>query len=247
MGIFSRLTRASLDQARAEGVRFVFNTPNRYSLPGYLKLGWTLVGRTTVMVRPLRPGRIVASIRARHDDVAEADAESRVGADPERSVDALLDVGTTLEALIARNDAHLASGIRTARSSAFLRWRYARAPSLEYRACWVGDGEPHAAMIYRRTRRRGMVELSLADLMFDEPRWGRAVVRDVLAEGQADYAVAHCAWSSPHRAVLLGAGFLPVPRLGPNFTVRLLGEAGQDPHPACARNWRLSLGDLEVF
>jgi len=58
MGIFSRLTSACVDRARAEGVHLVFNTPNQYSMPGYLKLGWTHVGRSTVFVRPLRPARM---------------------------------------------------------------------------------------------------------------------------------------------------------------------------------------------
>ena len=39
-GLFTALTLHGLDELRADGVDFVFNTPNAQSLPGYLKMGW---------------------------------------------------------------------------------------------------------------------------------------------------------------------------------------------------------------
>lgn len=52
-GVFSRLTLAVLEQVRAQGVSFVFNTPDRYSRPGYLRVGWQEVTKVPVFVRPL--------------------------------------------------------------------------------------------------------------------------------------------------------------------------------------------------
>ena len=43
-GLFTRLTMLGLDEMRADGVDFVFNTPNSQSRPGYLKMGWREVG-----------------------------------------------------------------------------------------------------------------------------------------------------------------------------------------------------------
>ncbi len=43
-GIFKALTLHALDVARDDGVDFVFNTPNEQSRPGYLKMGWQVVG-----------------------------------------------------------------------------------------------------------------------------------------------------------------------------------------------------------
>jgi hypothetical protein len=243
LGVFSRLTRASLEQATTEGVRFVFNTPNQYSLPGYLKLGWTFVGRTTVMVRPLRPLRMARGAFVKDAGTAEADAAGQDG----RPINELLADSAAVDALVHRDDASLVSGIRTNRSAAYLRWRYGQAPSLRYGALWAGESGLRAAAIFRRTRRRGLTELSIPELLFDDARWGRRVVRDVLAGAPADYAVAHCAWRSLHRRVLLSLGFLPVPRVGPNFTVRPLGDGTAGIDPTTAGNWRLSLGDLEVF
>ena len=44
-GLFTRLTKAALPELVADGVKFVFNTPNDQSRPGYLKMGWQAVGR----------------------------------------------------------------------------------------------------------------------------------------------------------------------------------------------------------
>jgi GNAT superfamily N-acetyltransferase len=55
-GIFTRLTLAALDELRAEGVDFVFNTPNDQSRPGYLKMGWHLVARPPHQPHRDRPG-----------------------------------------------------------------------------------------------------------------------------------------------------------------------------------------------
>jgi GNAT superfamily N-acetyltransferase len=50
-GLFKALTMHGIEQVRADGVDFVFNTPNSQSLPGYLKMGWREVGRLPAAVR----------------------------------------------------------------------------------------------------------------------------------------------------------------------------------------------------
>jgi GNAT superfamily N-acetyltransferase len=57
-GVFSRLTRMALEELMSEGVDFVFNTPNEKSRPGYLKMGWHVVGRLPVLARPRSIGRL---------------------------------------------------------------------------------------------------------------------------------------------------------------------------------------------
>ena len=58
-GIFRRLTLTAVDELIAEGVDFVFNTPNRESMAGNLALGWATVGRVpiTAHVRGLASAR----------------------------------------------------------------------------------------------------------------------------------------------------------------------------------------------
>ncbi len=59
-----------------DGVDVVFNTPNDQSRPGYLKMGWSEVGRVPVAVRlrsALSARRVAGALR---DDAADwLDAE----------------------------------------------------------------------------------------------------------------------------------------------------------------------------
>ena len=59
-GLFRALTMHGLESVRAEGVDFVFNTPNDQSRPGYLKMGWREVGRLPAAVRFTGPTGHVA-------------------------------------------------------------------------------------------------------------------------------------------------------------------------------------------
>jgi hypothetical protein len=54
-GIFKRLTLALADACAADGVAFVFNTPNQQSRPGYLKMAWQDAGRLPVALTPVWP------------------------------------------------------------------------------------------------------------------------------------------------------------------------------------------------
>ena len=66
--IFTRLTLHALDELVAEGVEFVFNTPNEQSRPGYLKMGWQVVGQLPTAVafhRWKRPTPMLPATRSR--------------------------------------------------------------------------------------------------------------------------------------------------------------------------------------
>ena len=71
-GIFQRLTLQALTELADDGVDLVFNTPNDQSRPGYLKMGWTVVERLPVAVRPRGIGGVVRMART---------ARSRAAAD----------------------------------------------------------------------------------------------------------------------------------------------------------------------
>jgi hypothetical protein len=154
-----------------------------------------------------------------------------------------------VEALLEQDDQQRTGWIRTSRSADFLRWRYARVPSLAYFACWLGDSRaPEAGVIFRRHRRRGMREVLLSEVLVRRA-FGQVpgLVRRVLAAVDADYLVAYAPRRSAHWWGLVRAGFVPVPRLGPFFTVRPLTPAGAEVSPGRLERWYLSLGDLELF
>ncbi len=81
-GFFEHMTTALTERLAAEGFDLTFNTPNQFSLPGYLKMGWAEVGRLPLRVKVRRPARVLgAAARValrRADPGAPADFSAEV-------------------------------------------------------------------------------------------------------------------------------------------------------------------------
>jgi hypothetical protein len=247
-GIFSRLTLALVDQMTKEGVAFVFNTPNQKSGPGYLKMGWSVVGRMAMWFRPLRARRLITAWlgRQRTDECEQMD---RAMAEKVASPELLLRESEAAELLArwAGTDHRLA----TALTPAYLRWRYAEVPGFEYKAAWSFRGGEGAAVVFRIKRHGSIRELRFCEILAaptrDSVRLGSKLVRDVVRQVDADISSAIAAPGTPEQRVLLRAGFLPVPRAAPLLTARPLGLQAMEVDPLQSANWRLSIGTLELF
>lgn len=234
-GIFRRLTEELLARTRDDDAPIVFNTPNDKSRPGYLKMGWGLVGRVPLWVAP-RP-RLVGSILSGRSGATDVE-------EPPRG--SVKEVVAGLDEALLRNDRERRRGrLHTVRSRDYLTWRYARPPGLRYGA----RAEEHAALFYALRSRSGRRELTLVDvLMESSPRGARAarsLARQLLAEVEVDYAAVSpaCRWES---VALLSAGFVPAFRIGPWLTARSNG-AGAPAELMDPGRWACSIGDLELF
>ncbi len=230
LGLFTKLTLGAIDELRAEGVDFVFNTPNDQSRPGYLKMGWSVVGRIPVPTRPLTIAGAVRMARAR----VPADHFSAASDIGVPAADVLAD-DTAITALLDARPA--VDRLRTALSPAVLRWRYG-GDLLQYRAVVGTRGLGDGVAIVRVRRRGAAKELALALVLAPDPARARALVGATLraARREADYVVAIGDRPNPT--------FVPLPGAGPTLTWREVATA--DPMPALAQ-WSLSLGDIELF
>jgi GNAT superfamily N-acetyltransferase len=250
LGIFSRLTQASLERARAEGVNLIFNTPNAQSMPGYLKLGWHLVGRPRLLSRVLNPARVAARLLwPRQTKLTEADLSTLFRSSP-RPVDSIFDYSDHVERIVALDDLLCASAVRTDRSASFFRWRYASAPSLQYFALWTGETPVTGLLIFRPNIRQGLREIMLCEFLigYGAAAHARELFDSLARSVRADYIVAAATPGTQHWGMLRRAGFLPVrQRAGVNFTVLPLNLPAAELNPTRLENWRLSLGDLELF
>jgi GNAT superfamily N-acetyltransferase len=248
-GVFSRLTLALVERMRGEGVSFVFNTPNSQSRPGYLKMGWTGLGRIPLMIRPVRPARIfahaLASPRsARQEDDAQ-DAAVRLplpGA-------ADLVAQTELEALL--NVMPADGRLRTPKTMEYLTWRYARVPGFSYHATWDFRGDEGAALVCRMKMHGPLRELRVCELIAgpgaESRRLLRKMLRHAVHEAGCDFVGVTAVPGSEERGALFLAGFVPVTRFGPIFTVRLLNPISRGMDPLRLESWRPAIGDLELF
>jgi glycosyltransferase involved in cell wall biosynthesis/GNAT superfamily N-acetyltransferase len=221
-GLFTALTLHALDAVRAEGVAFVFNTPNSQSRPGYLKMGWREVGSVPAAVRVTGPAAAVRMVRAR----VPADRWSlplAIGT----SVEEWLAVGGVAGRRPAPTDVRQ---LRTRIDDEYLSWRFG-GDLLHYRA--VDNGK--AAVIVRGRHRGPATELAVV-AEFGQPRATRRLAAQAAKEASADYAI-HLGESAA------AAGWLPLPGGGPILTWRAVTQAGMPP----LANWSLELGDIELF
>jgi len=227
-GIFRRLTLQALEDLRAGGVAFVFNTPNDQSRPGYLAMGWQIAGRVPLAARPTGLGGLVRMTRARFP--ADLWSASGAGGEPARCV--LEDTGSISELL--KSQARVKT-LRTRRSVEYLRWRYGL-PLLDYRAA-IMPGGINAGVAFFRVRRRGPArEATVCDLLV--PRHDRSGERHLIRQ------VAQCSRSDYVLCVpKVRAGGIPLPRQGPTITTRTVERRA----PRVPDGWVPSLGDLELF
>lgn len=220
-GIFRLLSTTAVDELTADGVDFVFNTPNDNSRPGYLRMGWREVGRVATRFAVSGVGALPRLARAR----TAADKWSLpldVGEPVDRVVDDLVDLAATTPA---------PAGWATDRTADHLRWRYGFEP-LHYRVLRADDG---AAIIRVRTRGPA-TEAVLAELFAPDRAVARRVLRQVRRAVPADYLLTLA--TPPHPAPWMPT----VPRLGPRLTVRDLAGSGPE-----LDQFRFALGDIELF
>lgn len=228
-GIFTKLTLHALDELAAEGVDFVFNTPNDQSRPGYLKMGWQVVGQLPTVVRPTHWTRVARIAKARvpaerwsTPSTAGIDARDALGDD--RALATLLD---------GRGPS---AGLATRVTAEFLRWRFGT-PLLGYRAIVAEGGLGHGLAIFRVRARGSAKEAALVALLTraGDRRAAAKLVRSVARAADADYVLA---LGGPTRSP---GGLMRLPKVGPILTWKPVCA------PAPPTRWDLTLGDIELF
>ncbi len=232
-GIFRRLTLGAVDELHADGVDFVFNTPNDQSRPGYLKMGWQTVGRVPIAVRPRSPVAAYRMARAR----TAAGKWSRVTTAGVRATDALAD-DAALTTLVASLDRP--TGLATDRTVEHLRWRYRFEP-LAYRAAVAPGGVADGLAVFRVRDRGAATEAVLCEVLVpgDDRRLGGHLVREVARQTGADYVIGTTTTPVPMTALPV-----PLPAQGPILTWRAVNPSEQMPPLA---DWSLTMGDVELF
>jgi hypothetical protein len=227
----------------ADEVQLVFNTPNSSSLPGYLRMGWHMVGEIPVRVRVRRPVRLIAGAFANAH--ARATVREHPSVDAPAARDLLIDqrsVSTLLEASEVPNDRY-----STPLSVEYLRWRYGEAPLLGYHAVKVEAGGELIGLAFFRLRAHGSLwGISVAEVIVRQAdvATARRLLRAVRRAADAGYL----AMSFPRRTAAARAQrptTLRAPR-GKSFVVNPLGE-DLEPDPRLRSSWALSMGDVEVF
>jgi GNAT superfamily N-acetyltransferase len=136
-GIFKILTLSLTEKCENEGVNFIFNTPNKMSMPGYLKMGWQKNGRMKIWVRPL---------------LQFGDGDKNF--EPTEFAN-----NHELQNLLNFPSNHLV----TNRSVEFLNWRYTQNPNFKY----YQFNNPDGIGIYRLKPNRLGIEFRITELFWN--------------------------------------------------------------------------------
>jgi GNAT superfamily N-acetyltransferase len=240
-GLFTRLTLEAVDRLRSD-TDLIFNTPNTKSLTGYLKMGWRNMGKVPVAVKVRRPLRFVLHVRSLNSSVPPRTSRPPL---EDLSASEAFDRPGIKELLNAQTKGRR---LATPLDLPYLRWRYASAPLLDYRAVVEGDGDHASGLAIFRVRSRGALwESTVCELFSREGDSAtcRRLLRRVASAARVDHITCHFPLRSVHASSVRRLGFLPSPG-GVTFVVNPLRETPmldpQDPG-----SWSLSLGDLELF
>jgi hypothetical protein len=249
-GIFSTLTRQAISDLAREGVHTIYNTPNRQSLPGYLKMGWHVVATLPLYIKILRPWRMLLRQLRKGDEISSLSFANFFEPLIMKWHDFSRHYGEQLPALISKWEAERPRyGLRTVRSLDYLEWRYGQHPAIQYGvyAEAESNGQLKSFVILRPNTRYGCQEVVITDLFLAESsaRSAAILLSNLARQVNGDYLIAHFGDKTLEKHALRRSGFLPVPRRGIVFTVRPLQEGLDDLF--LPGSWDLSLGDLEVF
>lgn len=136
-GIFSRLTLQLVEHCKKEGIDFIFNTPNKISKPGYLKMGWSDHGRAKIYFKPVWPGS------------KQIDFENNYQ----------INNGLTPFPDEFGQNADLITNY----SEEFLNWRYVKNPNVKYQSFSDHETNPTYRTIFRLKSRPSGIEFRICN------------------------------------------------------------------------------------
>lgn len=250
-GVFSALTRRAVEQVKQNGIDMIYNTPNDQVLPGYLKLGWNYVSLIRPMVKVINYPRFIAAlVRSRNKPRASGQiSPDEVFKNPLPTINEFLSDKKAVGQLLDSQSKNPAEYLCTDRFPDYLKWRYADHPYVDYRVLYsVKNGVFSGCIVLRPSTRFGLKEVVIDELLFSKPdgKEATSLLRELRKNINADYVIAYFARDSFQRHILRRNGFYQVPAGGQNYTVNVL-NSNLAVSPLALENWRLTLGDLEMF
>jgi N-acetylglutamate synthase-like GNAT family acetyltransferase len=236
-GVFKTLTLKLLEQANADGLHLVFNTPNQKSKPGYLKMGWEEAGRLPVNVRIINPFNVVRRLVAPpviDEDSKQSDSETKHFLNH-----------PLLHHLLEENFKLHTDRIFTSHTTATLQWRY-QVPGMMYHAAGIDHLGLTGLMFYRIKQSRLGRELRINDIFIDSPARCKEM-KKIVEERMKLHRVDYLSLSNFAIANVIGSGLtFKKLKIGPIVTIKNIRSKHLERFKKF-NEWSPSLGDLELF
>jgi len=241
-GIFETMTRLGMDLLKSADIKYAYSVPNRYSTPGFIKLGMRDQGDVGFWIRPTWRIWPYVSGLPKHSgwDIEAIETFSD-------EWDELFDLPYPGQAIV-----------RGVRSAARLNWRYKERPDATYGMWGVKARDGLVGYcVTRGTRIKGIPALVVCDF------WSRpeceqmlrfalaAALRKAGPESARLVAAFVSAPPGPERRAIRRAGFLPIPKSIVPGRMPLIGADparmnGRTPMPDVP-SWLITPYDWDVY
>jgi GNAT superfamily N-acetyltransferase len=235
-GIFKKLTLSAIDFCKQEGVHFAFNTPNKQSKPGYLKMGWQEAGTLPVVVGIQKPLSLIGTLL-----VKSIPKQNSIDNNP---IAYFLN-HPGLKPLLEKN--RPSSKIITNVSVDYLRWRYLRVPVARYVAVGEEQRDELKGLIIGRIKETRLGrELRITDFFCHEKHIEKKL-NELLKENKKSWGIDYTTMSGTMQSSRSIVGkFRWACPIGPVVTIRHIDLLNLSILQQF-RHWSPSFGDLELF
>jgi N-acetylglutamate synthase-like GNAT family acetyltransferase len=222
-GIFSILTKQMIKDAKDGEHQFIFNTPNEKSKPGYIKMGWSEVGKLTVGISLILP-KFFGNKQIEKYKVSD----------------------TELSDLCSNWNAYLSTTgkLYTPKSVEYLKWRYTENPVIGYQ---IFQTKNIYLALYVKKRKWGK-EIRISELIYANniPGIKNEVLR--ILKNQLRINKAFLVSYSPVVARNLKGILSYSGKLGPILTVKpIVLQKEANNFLSNVEEWNYLLGDMELF
>lgn len=235
-GLFLKLTYSLIEKMKADGVDFIFNTPNNMSGAGNLKMGWKVLGKTKLVILPSRFDKIVANrINEKFTNVIfEEDA---------------FEISEELEKIMLVHLSKRENKLKKVISLEYLKWRYQDIPYYNY-GLKINE-KSDFAIIFRVLERGKIRELRIVDLFLKNINMGylenelKVSIKKLLYSYHCDVATLSCEDTSVISNIVKNGRFINLGPKGLNVFLRSLNLNIDEL--LIMHNWDYSTGDIEIF
>ena len=150
-GLFTKMTKLALEEARQKQCSVLFNFPNDQSLAGYMNMGWKLVGKLGWSVKILKPMQTLTSLNSR---------------EPFQPVKLPQELRFRCSNIKQEENMDCVSPIATAyKPPNFYRWRYEEHPFFKYGIITENHEDEIIHLIFSINENSKRRELSIVDII----------------------------------------------------------------------------------
>ncbi|WP_417448408.1 GNAT family N-acetyltransferase [Idiomarina abyssalis] len=249
-GLFTKLTRAAIDDVDKDSAKLLFNTPNSSSFPGYIKLGWSCAEELAVAIKINRVSHFVSRfLLNRRIEVGLKWSNISAGGTKSATSVSENELNSVLAWCAEADDRRPAVGLRTFRNIEFLKWRYVDQPNVDY-GFFIrkrDDGQLESVVVVRLEERKGIVGALIQDVFLGDST-EKSVANALKCLGRdlnVGFLAAHFAHGTNEYSALRRNLFFPVKKI--KLATRSLSEDGKFSDSSEFGSWDLSLSDIEVF